>query len=290
VLFTAVLTPVALVAAIGILINIALYSVFALTELSQFKTWWETNKQAIVCSLYVSGDAATALAAISNFISDGVQAIEWTGVLAPLAPELAVAVGALMSQIENNNLVNILFKLVTDVALPNVTCDCSGQYYEFHFDEGDEDWEELYDVQSPNTGVGQWLDTVLGGDGTDSPGRLVIYLTRSDGSKNCKGGWIFTLPGTPIATREEALQADICQGASGGVCRYYLRIQYTDATEDETILIAQDSQWKQCSVAVSSGNVGKSIKYFYVLFDFNGSDTGACDFGIDNVRTNVPMP
>ena len=284
------ITPLGWVAAVSSLVAIATLESLAFWGFESLGDYLELNKSAIICSLYTSGDAVAAREQIASYIEDGIQAIEWSTIgLEALGPAISSLMGSVMAATVENGVVNILFELQADVAYPDAECDCEFGTYEWHFDADAEDWEELYDVQSPNTGVGQWLDTVLGGDGTDSPGRLVTYLARSDGSKNCKGGWIFTVPGTPVATLEEVLQADIWQGASGGVCRYYLRIQYTDSTNDENIQIAQDSQWKQCSIAVSEGNVGKSIKYFYVLFDFNGSDTGACDFGIDNVRTNVPM-
>lgn len=287
-LFGAVLTPVTIVAVMGILLTISLYSIFGLSELGQFKTWWETNKTAIVCSLYLSNDAATALQAISNFIADGVQAIEWTGLLAPLAPELSVAVGALMSQIESNNLVNILFKLVTDVAIPDGTCDCPGgpQTTAFHFDTDAEGFSFSTLAQSPNTSVGQWNDNVVGRDDAvmnESPGRLWGLITLNDaGVGGCIGEWTkaFGSEG-PVMHTGDLLHVDCIAGAAGLTLTIGV---YAEggvlATSVQSIPI---THWAQRTLVIPESMNNLRMTYVYVVQTPEPYNAGVWETGIDRV-------
>lgn len=95
--------------------------------INQMRQYWVTNKDAIICELYTSGDAAAALTAIGDRIEDGIQAIEWGAVLGPVSVPLAEALGTALGAVQTNSLVNPLFKLVTGVALINVECPCYGQ-------------------------------------------------------------------------------------------------------------------------------------------------------------------
>ena len=92
--------------------------------INQMRTWWNTNQSAILCQLYDSGDAATALSALGSAVEDMLQAIEWGTILGPVSGPLSLALGGAIGAVETNSLVNPLFKLVTGVALVGVECPC----------------------------------------------------------------------------------------------------------------------------------------------------------------------
>jgi hypothetical protein len=284
VIFTVVLTPVTIAIAIASLLAIEGLSIFALYELQQFKDWWATNKIAIVCSLYLSEDAAAALAAVSNAVADGVQAIEWTGALAPLAPELSAAVGVLMSQIESNNLVNILFKLVTDVAFPDVTCNCAGSQTGWHFDSGLEGWEFSTLVHSPNTSIGQWNSAEVGADNLNgSFGRLWGLLTMTDaGQSGSTGTWTLAFPvGTgPIVHTGDIIKMDMVASASGLVNTLGCYVQ-------GGILASSSSNptdaWQQFQLVIPAPCDGLRLTYLYVSWYPDPYNVGVWETGIDRV-------
>jgi hypothetical protein len=119
------LTPVGFVILLASMLAIAALSIYALGFLGEAQAQWRTDKDEIVCALFQSSSSAQAIAALSTYIEDALQAIVWTGLLAPLAGQLDALLGTAFSQLENNGLVEPLFKLVVVASGSTESCDCA---------------------------------------------------------------------------------------------------------------------------------------------------------------------
>lgn len=107
------------VLAIGAISSLALY------ELSQLTTYLAARKDQIICTLYLSGSALDAKAAVADLLEDAIQAIEWGAVLGPFGTELNAALSTVFAHFESNGLVNALFSLQESIAYSEYTCPCA---------------------------------------------------------------------------------------------------------------------------------------------------------------------
>jgi hypothetical protein len=113
----AVVTLIAAIVAAGILFGASFWIFRALTE------YIEDNRHTLVCSLFISGDAAAAQEAIAGMIEDFMQTAEFSTALGGPESPAGLAFGAVTALMVPNALVNSLFRLVEGVAYPSADCD-----------------------------------------------------------------------------------------------------------------------------------------------------------------------
>jgi hypothetical protein len=267
--------------ATSVLAMVAIWGSNALI-MDQMRTWWSDHQDAIVCQLYNSGDAATALAAIGENIEDAIQAIEW-GALLPLAGPLGDALATAIGVFQNNSLVNPLFKLITGVVLIEVECPCAEvSPLLWHFDTGLEGW---YWTLDSNYGNATWehgwaaTPTPNENDPADSsPGCLSDHVHGGDGSSD--GRWsIAFAPGELIAEAGMRFYVD-WRASSAQSLGIVVRIVYQDNAEDGNY-VDNPVNWGAHYITVTTGNVGKSITRLDVSHH-RGSGGGEMYMAVDN--------
>ena len=119
----AALTPAGFVILVGSILAVAALSLTAWFFMDEAIDWWDANEDAIVCSLYNSGNSVEAVSAVSNAIEDAIQAIVSWGTLSDVAGEISDLLGAGFGQLAGNGLVEPLFKTVISVV--QFSDDCS---------------------------------------------------------------------------------------------------------------------------------------------------------------------
>ena len=147
--------------------------------MDQMRTWWSDHQDAIVCQLYNSGDAATALAAIGDNIEDAIQAIEW-GALLPFAGPLGDALGTVIGVFQNNSWSIRLFKLITGVVLIEVECPCNippGDQF-WHFPTDAEEWVHTIITSGGRSWTAGWVAAPHNGNdpNDNSAGALEVHM------------------------------------------------------------------------------------------------------------------
>jgi hypothetical protein len=259
----------------------------AVLIMDQMRTWWSDHQDAIVCQLYNSGDAATALAAIGDNIEDAIQAIEW-GALLPFAGPVGDALATVIGVFQNNSLVNPLFKLITGVALIEVECPCEGapENLFWHFNADLEGWYWLLLVDGGGlTWTHGWQNP--GHNGADladaDPGQLQDKSVGTGGYSQAGWRYVFTGGTEPLAVAGMRFQADICRSAGSG---FYMVIEYSDQTLDYTVWPDQVA-WGTIYHAVPSGSVGKHVSAIRMSHD-QGQHSDDRYVAMDNARLWVP--
>lgn len=257
--------------------------------MDQMRTWWSDHQDAIVCQLYNSGDAATALAAIGDNIEDAIQAIEW-GALLPFAGPLGDALGTVIGVFQNNSLVNPLFKLITGVVLIEVECPCESvaesQYWHFPTDAMGWLWE--LQGSSSRTWSHGWYSPGHNGacpDEGEDAGQLQDECHGTGGNDQCHWYLDFVPGARPPAQAGSYFQARFktSQGSGTGV---FAVIVYADDTQDSGY-VASGATWQTARADVATGNVGKLIKQVAIAHN-QGSHSQQRWFCIDNARLVVP--
>lgn len=92
---------------------------------------WDTNKDAIICSLYSSGTSVEAVGALGNALEDAIQSITAWGALEAVSGQISELLGLAFGQLAGNGIVKPMFEAV--VAVTQFEHDCSG------CDEGEAD-------------------------------------------------------------------------------------------------------------------------------------------------------
>jgi hypothetical protein len=105
-------------------VSIAGISAFALYEMTQMSSYFAARKNQIICSLYLSGSAEDAKAQLTGLLDDAIQAMVWSGPLAPFAGELTAALSTAFSKWESNGLCNSLFSVAESFVYSEYTCPC----------------------------------------------------------------------------------------------------------------------------------------------------------------------
>jgi hypothetical protein len=280
---TVALTPAGFAALIAAIVGMGVLASLSFVGWQMAGIYLDDHKAEIVCALYETGDAVEARTALAGFLEDAVQSIEWTGLLAPLAPELAAFMGIAMGAFETNGVVNILFELTADVAYPDAGCDCAqGLGWSFLADE--EGWTYGADCTGSNTYTPSWQGGESGSDPYDpSWGRLQMVLNRVE-SGNCKAYWIYWFPVPFVAHTGDEFNVDTYLYGTSGYGHVYNRIKYEDNSEDTYHIEARDFGWENHPVQVSSGNNGKNVTAVYVMFDLVDGSNQQCTFALDHAR------
>ena len=254
--------------------------------IAQMRTYWLTNQSAILCQLYDSGDAATALSALGSAVEDMIQAIEWGTILGPVSGPLSLALGGAIGAVETNSLINPLFKLVTGVALVGVECPCSqapeNRYW--LFTGGVDGWVPAVLTSGGLTWVQSWQNPGnLGAEGNNDPGQLQDH-SSGNGSYS-EAQWRFTFPVEyrPIAPSGGYLSAR-CKITQNTTVWVY--ITYADGAYDAGGFVVP-SGWSTIQANISAPNVGKAIK-FVSLQQNLGSHSGHRYVAWDDVRLIMP--
>lgn len=124
---TSVVAPVVDVIAIALaVIPFLVLCIGAAYSTASAVAYLETNKDSIICALYLSGSAQAAIEVAADAIEDAAEAVEWGGALSGLGGVLAPALGAAASSAISTNVANAIFHVVEDVLYPDVTCTCGG--------------------------------------------------------------------------------------------------------------------------------------------------------------------
>lgn len=121
-LLPAVFTPAGFVAFIAAIVGIALASGLAWFFMAQAIDYWDTNQEAIICSLYESGTSVEAVTAIGNAIEDAIQAITAWGALEAVAGQLAGLLADAFGTLAGNGLVAPLFEASASVVAGSYDC------------------------------------------------------------------------------------------------------------------------------------------------------------------------
>jgi hypothetical protein len=249
--------------------------------IAQMRTYWLTNQSAILCQLYDSGDAATALSALGSAVEDMLQAIEWGTILGPVSGPLSLALGGAIGAVETNSLINPLFKLVTGVALVGVECPCQevpGNRY-WKFDEDAEGWAWAIDTSGGMSWEHGWENPGhFSAEGNQSPGLL---QDRSIGNGAfSQARWTYTFPALyrPTVVAGASLSARCLSDQA--TC--WVEIHYVDDSYDGGGY-AHPSGWSTFTATVSAPNVGKDIAWVGFLHNL-GSHSGDRYTAVDDVR------
>jgi hypothetical protein len=258
----------------------------AVLIMDQMRTWWSDHQDAIVCQLYNSGDAATALVAIGDNIEDAIQAIEW-GALLPFAGPLGDALGAVLGVFQNNSLVNPLFKLITGVVLIEVECPCeTSSAVAWHFDADAQYWTWWENAGNNVHGTSIWQPSPSPVDPADrSAGCLQTIVDLPAGSYSWyEGRW--QLPGSALASAVahtgNSISADITQNGRHTDVKSQLKIVYTDASVDYANY--PPGAWGNHRLYVSAGNNNKTISYICLGVAPSANDRLEVIWRFDNVK------
>ena len=255
--------------------------------MDQMRTWWSDHQAAIVCQLYNTADAATALTALGDNIEDAIQAIEW-GALLPFAGPLGDALAAVVGVFQNNSLVNPLFKLITGVVLIEVECPCEQAFQNqfYHFTEDLEGWQWALQVDGGGlTWTHGWENPgALGADGQDSDAGQFQDKSVGTGAFS-QAHFYFDFPSgaEPLAQSGMRFQLDVCQTGGSGI---FVEIKYTDQTEDNSYY-SNVVGWSTLYHQVPSGSIGKHIRQISLAHN-QGQHSNDRYVAIDNARLWIP--
>jgi hypothetical protein len=254
--------------------------------MEQMRTWWSDHQDAIVCQLYNSGDAATALAAIGDNIEDAIQAIEW-GALLPFAGPLGDALGTVIGVFQNNSLVNPLFKLITGVVLIEVECPCEEiTAYWWHFTADEEGWT-YEDLQTGCTVAHQWQPAPSPVDAADIDAgclELSVDLPAGGYSYNyARFQYNYAVGQRPVAASGVGLRADYYQSHDGNGVEAQIGIAYEEGGYDYANFTTGGS-WLEQTKYCTAGNYGKHIQFIWVNGAANSQYRDPVTWWFDNVH------
>jgi hypothetical protein len=283
--------PAALATLIGSILAVAALEAGAMYAFSQVKSGWETNKDAIICELYDSGNAADALSAISGQIEDLIQSIEWGAVLGPFAGELAPLFGTIAGTFQNNSLVNPLFQLVVGLDTLGLECPCQeqGVAFEWHFPTSVEGWT-FTDNNIPGCEyLGEWEAAPSPVDPEDpSAGclRIATWFPSEGAPDDTRAQYTYTYNQyyRPVATAGTVLGIDWRRSYGAGAA--YAHIVFEDDTYE--YMTHDRSSWTRDELYVQQANYGKAIKSIDVGAWGLAQTTGALDIHFDNILLVIP--
>jgi hypothetical protein len=283
----AAFTPPGIAAMAAAIIAFNIISYVAAEHCDQIVSYLDTHKDAIICDLYNSGDAAAALEAVSNWLEDAIQAIEWGEILGPLAPELNAALGAIFSQVENNGTVNVLFRLTEDVLLPEVTCECGGPSG-WHFTYNAERWAWYEDPRNTVYANAGWESSPSPQDPDDDPGCLAAILDLPEGEyQYWEGSWRFSglYLASNIAHTGDTFAAHGYKSSTAGNVKILIRIVYSDETQDYALY--DNAYWQPMAVAVDEANDGKTISHLCLTISPDSVDRNPVTWYFDHASWTV---
>ena len=242
----------------------------------------EANRTDIVCSLYNSSNTVQAIAALTASIEDAIQAVEWSTIFGPaLGAQLSGLYGTLAAHLENNGLVNSLFRLIADFSYPAVDCEsCAENLIEWHFDFGTEGWYYTDNAELPAETVGEWSPEEPIDDGDSSPGHLHTHENAQ--AAGVWEYWIYDYDTPPTVTAAASVSFDICRNEETGPQRVQFHVMFTDETsavynDDQA---ATPGEYETHTFNFASGNIGKQIEQIYVLvycWSYGGGETWELD-------------
>jgi len=275
------LSPVAMVTIATSIFSILQLAGTALSEMSQFRTWWAAHKNEIVCSLYQSGAAADAITEMTGYLEDAVQSISWEGALIPVGSQLTELIGTVMGQLQENGLVNALFRLQASVYLGDVVCACAQEVW--HFDADSEGWDFTDYSDTGNSESGVWSTAAPSDPGDSSIGGLKATAVRVGVAGACTGNWEYLFPlDRPTAHTGDVFTLDgYCDNS--GATYYQLTIIYLDDTTD-TYSRQNPTGWQANTVTVTAPNDGKLIKALQVTAGIGSAQTGTRHFAFDKAE------
>ena len=280
------LTPVGFVALVAGMVAVGAVSIYGYYAFTQWVAWWDDNKADIICELYTSGSAAAAMTAINNAVEDGIQAIEWVGLLSGFAPSIGPVMGLIMGEVTTNSFVSPLFRLVVSVTMPDAVCDCGELQDAWHFDSGVEGWTFTSDGAGHVTFTHGHQATPDPVDPDDySDGCLECTLASDDPGQSewASGTWTLTFnpASRPVGANGVGFHVDGYKSLAAHSWR--IRIVYTDDSEDLSSANGTNG-WASDTVYVTAPNYGKSIESVNVLTWWGSQQTGNYTFRLDRAN------
>jgi len=276
------LDPIAMAGLAAAVLAVLLISTDALIKISGAVDYLDTHKDEIICAFYNSGSALDVQQIATSAIEDAVQAIEWGSVFAPLGEALETAIAAVGSQLLSNNVVNVLFYAAEDVVLPEAECNCGTTGW--HFDASSEGWSAWEDERNDVHQAAQWQASPSPQDpGDSSAGCLESVIDLPEGGYSWyNGGWRIAgsvLP-SAIAHTGDSFICRAYKSTSAGAPKMFAVIRYSD---DSTDYEYHDSHsWETITVAVSSGNNGKTIAYLEMTVYPDATERNPVTFYFDH--------
>lgn len=256
----------------------------AVLIMDQMRTWWSDHQDAIVCQLYNSGDAATALAAIGDNIEDAIQAIQW-GALLPFGGPLGDALGTVIGVFQNNSLVNPLFKLITGVVLIEVECPCEAPFGDtfWHFPADAMGWLFTVDSDGGRGWTHGWVASPHNGnDPNDDSAGALEHHENAGGFGGAHWTYTFDVDARPTAQAGTRFQCDVAS-AHPGDHAFWVMITYADDAADSGPYTGFAGTWNTFHIDTTGGNVGKAIKSVSVWHN-EGSGCPEDWINVDNAR------
>jgi len=242
------LTPAGFAVFITAFLGICAVNVWAISSIDQWQTWWNDNKDAIVCSLYESGTAATALTALTSAIEDGLQAIVWAGLLEGLAGAAMPLLAELFGTLQTNAFVSPLFRFVAAVNYPDATC--------------------CYDTALLKTAQVSPFDRLLVGDSVSSGDTSVGYGYK------CVGGSSRWFLFTPAETRTtHTLNVEFYHTETGAVVvDYQVKVHSTSALVHDYAPPNANGGWQTLEHS-DSYTLTQGVQYRFEIMGVNGRTT-----------------
>jgi len=276
-----VFPPAAFVAVVAAIVALGALSLGAFVGGEILATYFETNKDDLVCALYASGSASDALLALSGFIEDAIQSAEFASFLGGMPGGTEGAIGAVFGAVETNSLVAPLFRLTADLAFPGADCSGCGQqsstHGPWHFTLGLEDWDFTDESGSPSTVTGAWSDDPDPNDPSEgeSPGALTNTATRS--GNDCYGMWNVDFSDDPI-TIVEGVTFNFDVYPTGSTPQVRFRVVYDDETlSGAAWQVLTPDQWAFVALPLDAGKNAISAR-----IEVSAGSDGVATFVIDN--------
>ncbi|GAH21289.1 unnamed protein product, partial [marine sediment metagenome] len=120
--FPVAFTPASFVVLVGAMVGVGVVSAYAFVAFEQWITYWDDQKDEIICGLYNSGAGADAITVLKEISEAAILAITWEGVLAGLQGATAPLMGTILSDIIDVPMVSPLFQLVVQISVPYADC------------------------------------------------------------------------------------------------------------------------------------------------------------------------
>jgi len=121
-LIPASLTPAGFLIVVTSILAIGVLTIGSWFWIQDALDWWEAHQQEIICELFNAGNSPEAVAALANALEDAIQAITFTGALAPLAGEISGLLGEVFGQVAGNGLVAPLFSATATIVSAGYDC------------------------------------------------------------------------------------------------------------------------------------------------------------------------
>jgi hypothetical protein len=249
-------------------------------EVTEALEYWDANKNAIICAMYVSGSAEGAIDVLADFYENAIESIVWYGVLAPLGTVLAAALAEVGATAINTSMVNVLFTLAADVIVPEADCSyCTQPETAWHFDLGIEGWTFPNAPPSPVTEQHGWRDAESGKDPNDgSAGRLFVDVDMvTYNPPSYYPTWQRNLGSSPVGHTGDTFAVHIYASEAAHVL---VALAYSDNSNDNSGWVQNWVNWGTLSVSVSAPNDGKVISAVQVAFEKRS--TGTITFCVDH--------